>query len=39
MVKGVHAVNFDASSLNSGVYFYKLEVGGQADTKKMVLTK
>lgn len=39
MVKGVHAVNFDASSLNSGVYFYKLEVGGQAETKKMVLTK
>jgi hypothetical protein len=39
MVKGVHAVNFDASSLNSGVYFYKLEVGGRAETKKMVLTK
>lgn len=39
MVKGVHAVNFDASSMNSGVYFYKLQVGGRAETKKMVLTK
>lgn len=39
MVKGVHTVRFDASSLNSGVYFYKLQVGGRAETKKMVLTK
>ena len=39
MVKGLHTVNFDASNLNSGVYFYKLSVDGRAETKKMVLTK
>lgn len=39
MVKGLHTVNFDASNLNSGVYFYKLSVDGMAETKKMVLTK
>ncbi|MBN1969207.1 MAG: T9SS type A sorting domain-containing protein [Candidatus Delongbacteria bacterium] len=37
---GIHTVNFDASNLNSGVYFYQLSVNGVAkDTKKMVLTK
>jgi hypothetical protein len=39
MVKGSHVVNFDASALNSGVYFYKLNVGERTETKKMVLTK
>ncbi len=39
MTKGVHNVNFDATALNSGVYFYKLDVNGRAETKKMVLTK
>jgi len=39
MLKGSHAVNFDASALNSGIYFYKLEVNGFAETKKMVLTR
>ena len=39
MAKGAHAVNFDASALNSGVYFYKIDVNGMAETKKMVLTK
>jgi len=39
MLKGSHAVNFDASTLNSGVYFYKLNVNGRAETKKMVLTR
>jgi hypothetical protein len=39
MTKGLHTVNFDASALNSGVYFYKLDVNGMAETKKMVLTK
>jgi len=39
MAKGIHSVNFDASDLNSGVYFYKLNVNGRAETKKMVLTK
>ncbi len=39
MAKGVHTVNFDAGSLNSGVYFYQLNVNGRAETKKMVLMK
>ena len=39
MLKGSHSVNFDASGLNSGIYFYKLEVNGFSETKKMVLTR
>jgi hypothetical protein len=44
MSAGSHTVNFDASSLNSGVYFYRLEansVDGSAfsSVKKMILTK
>jgi tetratricopeptide (TPR) repeat protein len=36
---GVHAVDFDGSRLNSGVYYYTLETDGKTMTKKMVLTK
>lgn len=36
---GTHEVNFDASKLSSGVYFYKLETEGFSDTKKMMLVK
>ncbi|NOR44638.1 MAG: T9SS type A sorting domain-containing protein, partial [Candidatus Delongbacteria bacterium] len=37
---GKHSITFDASSLNSGVYYYSLEVNGvQESTKKMVLIK
>jgi hypothetical protein len=32
-------VNWDASSLPSGVYYYRLSTGNYADTKKMVLMK
>jgi hypothetical protein len=39
MNKGAHTANFNASNLNSGVYFYKLTVDGQSMVKKMVLTK
>ena len=39
MEKGLHRVNFDASRLNSGVYFYQLDVNGMKSTKKMVLAK
>lgn len=41
---GVHSVNFNASSLTSGVYMYKLEAKGIdgssfMNTKKMILTR
>jgi hypothetical protein len=42
--QGPHEINFDASSLNSGVYFYTIEAKGVdgnsfMNTKKMILTK
>jgi hypothetical protein len=36
---GKYEVEFDASSLTSGVYFYQLKSGGLVQTKKMVLLK
>jgi hypothetical protein len=36
---GRYRVNFDAKGLPSGIYFYRLEVGGQVEVKKMVLVK
>jgi len=36
---GKHNIDFDASGLNSGVYFYKIEIGSFVDTKKMILLK
>jgi hypothetical protein len=36
---GSYIVDFDASALTSGVYFYKLEVNGFVDTKKMIVLK
>ena len=36
---GNHEVNFDATGLPSGVYFYKLQVGDFVQTKKMILIK
>ena len=36
---GTYEVNFNASKLSSGVYFYKLEAGSFTDIKKMVLVK
>lgn len=39
MVKGIHSINFDASNMNSGIYFYKLTVNGMTEARKMVLTK
>ncbi|MDT3696840.1 MAG: T9SS type A sorting domain-containing protein [Ignavibacterium sp.] len=44
MSAGSQKVSFDASSLNSGVYFYRLEANGIdgqkfSSTKKMILTK
>jgi hypothetical protein len=44
LVAGGHSVSFDASSLNSGVYLYRIEATGIdgtnfVDVKKMILTK
>jgi len=36
---GYHSVDFDASTLSSGVYFYKLESGSFSDIKRMMLIK
>lgn len=36
---GKNDVSFDATGLNSGVYFYKLEAGGNYMIKKVVLVK
>jgi hypothetical protein len=36
---GTYAVNFDASDLTSGIYFYKISSGSFTETKKMILLK
>jgi hypothetical protein len=36
---GVHKINFDASRLVSGVYFYRIDAGEFSSTKKMILMK
>ncbi len=36
---GNYSIDFDATALSSGVYFYKLEVNGFSDVKRMVLIK
>ncbi len=36
---GYKSVQFDGSSLPSGVYLYRLDAGGFVATKKLVLTK
>ena len=36
---GVYEVEFDASSLASGMYLYKLQAGTFVQTKKMILAK
>ena len=36
---GSYSVDFNASKLSSGVYFYSLEVNGFRDMKKMMLVK
>ena len=36
---GVYNVDFDASNLSSGTYFYKMETAGFSEVKKMVVVK
>lgn len=36
---GTHTARFDGSGLTSGVYFYRLESGNFAETKKMIIMK
>lgn len=36
---GRYTIDFDASGLSSGVYFYRLQVGNAIETKQMVLLK
>jgi hypothetical protein len=36
---GNHYVLFNANSLTTGVYYYKIEAGGFSDVKKMILMK
>jgi hypothetical protein len=36
---GTHHVDFDASGLASGVYFYRLQASGFVETRRMVILK
>jgi len=36
---GSKTVKWDAGSLSSGIYFYRLQAGGFVQTRKMVLLK
>jgi hypothetical protein len=36
---GSYEVNFDASKLSSGIYFYKMQAGSYTETKKLILMK
>jgi hypothetical protein len=36
---GYYSVDFDASSMTSGIYFYRLETNGFSDVKRMVVLK
>jgi len=38
-VAGIHTVNWDASYVASGIYFYRLQAGEFVKTRKMVLLK
>ena len=39
MNAGPHLIEFDASNLTSGVYYYKLDAGDFNETKTMLLVK
>jgi len=37
MNAGNHSINFNASNLSSGIYFYRISAGKFTETKKMIL--
>jgi hypothetical protein len=37
--QGTYHVNFDASGFSGGTYFYRLQVGRNVQTKRMILSK
>jgi hypothetical protein len=39
MTPGYHSIDFNASQFASGVYFYRMEAGDFAETKRMMLIK
>ena len=39
MEAGYHSIDFDASDLPSGVYFYRIQAGNFVDTKKLILLR
>jgi hypothetical protein len=39
MNAGSYKIDFDATAISSGVYFYKLQADGFSDTKKMIIMK
>jgi hypothetical protein len=39
MPAGTHTVQFDASALSSGLYYYRLQAGATAKVKKMLLVR
>ena len=38
-IPGTYSIQFDASALSSGVYFYRLTAGNYISTKRMLLIK
>jgi hypothetical protein len=39
LAQGTHNISFDAQSLSSGIYLYRLETGNQIQVRKMMLLK
>jgi flagellar hook assembly protein FlgD len=36
---GLHEINWNASNMPSGIYFYRITAGDFSETKKMILIK